>query len=228
MSDTTDTTDTPTLPEVIRAQLDERMRDMHTCIPGVVVSYDKAKQRASVQPIVQGYKRNEAGKRVAEAWPVITNVPVLHYGSGDYGITVPVKAGDGVVLVFAEQSIDKLMVSSLGKPLDPKDPRRFNHNDAIAHTGFRSFKDPIANVPDDAMVLRVPSSKQLRLGDESANGDGHRVATKSTLSVITSALSSAAASIVALNPDGAAALVAFRDALTAAGFPSCATKTRAV
>jgi Phage protein Gp138 N-terminal domain len=155
--------DTPTWPEVIRAALDVRLQDMHTCIPGVIVSYDNDTQFAAVQPTVKAVRRIE-GQQVVEAWPVINNVPIVHYGSGDYGITVPVTAGDGVVLVFAEQSIDKLLVSNGDKPLDPRDPRRFNHNDAIGLLGFRSSRNAIDDVPTDAMVLRVPAGKQVRLG----------------------------------------------------------------
>ena len=65
---------TPTMAEVIRTVLDSALADVHTCLPGKIVTYDKAKQKASVQ--IQLQRKYEDGGLVT--LPAIPNVPVRH------------------------------------------------------------------------------------------------------------------------------------------------------
>ena len=58
---------TPSFAAVLRQLVDARLVDVHTSLPGRVVSYDATTQRASVKPLLKRGRRDEAGERVAGA-----------------------------------------------------------------------------------------------------------------------------------------------------------------
>lgn len=219
--------DAPTLPSVIRAAIEARLADVHVSMPGRVLTYDKARQEVSVQPLLKLHRRGEFGDTV-DALPVLQHVPVMFFGAGEYADTFPVSRGDIVLLVFSEASLDRWLVSD-GGIVDPVHTRRFALTDAIAIPGLRTFRRPTSQVADNARVIAVPSGSEIRLGSTAASGDGNRVATKTTLDAILAALGAAAENPVfaAANPQGAAALEAFKAALEALGFPACASKVKA-
>lgn len=157
-------TDSPTLTDVITTAMDVRLEDMHVSMPGRVVSYDATKQSASVQPLVKRITTDETGARVTETLPIINDVPVVFPGAGSYAITWPITVGDSVLLVFAETSLDRYLLS--GNIVDPIDPRRFALSDAIAIPGLRPFNNPVPSVPTNALVIKSPG--EIRLGSASA------------------------------------------------------------
>jgi len=82
----------------------ENMNGIHTAIPGIITAFDPASCIASVLPSMK-FKKPD-GKSVA--YPQITGVPVVFPQAMGQQATIafPVKAGDGCLIVVAEQSID--------------------------------------------------------------------------------------------------------------------------
>lgn len=143
---------TPTLAEVIAGAVGARLAELNVAIPASVQSYDRATQKASVKPLIRSVLTDSDGTRVAEGRPIINDVPVVFPGAGAYSITFPLAAGDTVLLVFSQASLDKWLSS--GGEVDPLDPRRFALSDAIAIPGLRPFSAPVEGTDDTAMVIQ--------------------------------------------------------------------------
>ena len=84
--------------------IQRNLKAVHTAMPGKIVAFDAAKGVATVQPVMKYKKPN--GETID--FPQITGVPVVFPQGASQNVTVafPVKAGDGCLLVIAEQSID--------------------------------------------------------------------------------------------------------------------------
>lgn len=138
--------ETPTLAQVIQDAIDAKLLDVHVSMPGTIVTYDAAKQKASVQPSLQ--KKYATGKLIT--LPVITNVPVIMPRAGKAFVSLPLKAGDSVLLIFAERSIDRW--SQKGGVNDPGDPRKFSLSDAFAIPGGYPFNNTFSGDAEDLIV----------------------------------------------------------------------------
>jgi hypothetical protein len=139
---------TPSLEQVIKNAIEGRLVEVHTSLPGTIVSYDAAKQTCSAQPSIQ---RKNTFTGDTFMIPVINNVPVIHPRSGKAIIHLPLKAGDKVLLVFAERSID-LWKSAGGAP-HPQDTRKHQYSDAVAIPGLYPISEPLAVPNPDALTI---------------------------------------------------------------------------
>lgn len=152
---------TPTLEEVLEAAIDDRLLDIYTNMPGVVESYDPAKQTISVRPSI---KRTYEDGSVVER-PLIQNVPVIFSRGKKSSDTFPLAKNDPVLLCFSMRSID--VWKSKGGTVDPKDFRKFNITDAFAIPGGSPKNNVIAQahashrrlVNDKAMIEMQESGK---------------------------------------------------------------------
>ena len=93
--------------QAIYDAIDKKTAEMHTCVPGKITAFDSATGLASVLPTMQFKKPN--GERID--YPQITGVPVVIPQSAGQSaaIAYPVKAGDGCLIIFSEQSLDYWM-----------------------------------------------------------------------------------------------------------------------
>ena len=80
------------------------IRGIHTALPGKVLAFDPGKGLATVQPVMK-FKKPD-GSTID--FPQITGVPVVFPQGAGQNATVafPVKAGDGCLIIVAEQSLD--------------------------------------------------------------------------------------------------------------------------
>lgn len=141
----------PTLAEVIRAAIQAHDADLHVSIPAEVVRADLARGQVDVRPLVKEVLAAGDGARVAFSVPVIADVPIVWPGAGGYRLTFPVVAGDTVLLVFSDRSLDAWLTR--GGEVDPGDDRRHALSDAVAIPGLRSFKTPWAGAAADGVTL---------------------------------------------------------------------------
>lgn len=154
--------ETPSLAQVIKDAIEARLFDLHTCLPAKIVSYDANKMKASVQPVLQRSYSN--GKLVT--MPIINDVPVLMPRAGKAFVSLPLKAGDAVTLVFSERSLDKW--KSVGDVTSPDDPRKFHISDAYAFPGGYSFNSSAAADPNDVLVVNDKTEVRLKAGGKFA------------------------------------------------------------
>ena len=81
----------------------QRIKDVHTACPALVVEYDGLTKRAVVQPALDLLTTD--GQDVARA--VLADVPVVHPSGGGYLVHLPLQAGDAVMVVFSERGISQ-------------------------------------------------------------------------------------------------------------------------
>ena len=110
-----------TLTEAIHNELD----DIHVCLPGKIVAWDG--KTATVKPSMPRALSN-GGELAA---PQIVSVPVLFPTGlgGSAMISLPLQAGDDVLLYFSEVALDSWLS---GSDAAPDDPRRFDMSDCFA------------------------------------------------------------------------------------------------
>ena len=151
---------------IIKGWMDSRVSNIHTAMPGRVVSYDPSTNRASVQP--NGDYKSEDGRNIQ--YPIIHNVPIqFPMGQGGTaGITFPINAGDGCLLVFSETQNDDFLGGNKG---DSEDSRRHSLNDAIAIPGVYAGAAP-SNVAHPGDVCVFKGGTMLRISDGSVEITG--------------------------------------------------------
>ncbi len=144
--------------DIIDGWMNDRDENLHTAMPGIVVSYSAATNRAQVQPV--GSKKVFDGRSLP--WPVIYNVPVVFpMGMGGRaGVTFPVQPGDGCLLVFAESQLDDYLSGG-----DSDDTRRHDMNDAICVPGLYADSVPSnQSNPSDVCLFHSGSLVTLNGG----------------------------------------------------------------
>lgn len=102
--------------EALRTMLDGRQAAMHTCLPGIIQSFDPDAMTVEVQPAVMFQVRNQAGVWNNVKLPVCVDCPVHFPSGGGFTLTFPLAAGDECILVFAERCIDAWFQSSGVQP----------------------------------------------------------------------------------------------------------------
>lgn len=121
------------LDEALDAYADHILGRINVALPGVVMSYDDSTKTATVRPAVRGHYIDEDSEdRIAVRMPAIPKVPVLAPRFGGYfEIECPLAAGDHVLLLFCDRSIDEYMATGQTDNI-PQDIRRFDISDAVA------------------------------------------------------------------------------------------------
>lgn len=117
---------------VIQGWTQKQIENAHVALPAVIVGYDAGSNRASVKP----YGSYKAKDGRAIPYPVIYNTPVIFpTGSGgSAGVTFPIGAGDGCLIVFSDESISGYLSGNATST----DPRKHSMNDAIVIPGLYS------------------------------------------------------------------------------------------
>jgi hypothetical protein len=138
--------------EAMQTHLDGRQAQIHTSMPGKIVSFDPAKMTATVQPAIQGINTKVDGTRAPVTLTTVSDVPVHFPAGGGYTLTFPVKPGDECMLVFMERSIDNW--HQQGGVQTPSDHRMHDINDCIAHVGLRSQPNVIPALSTTSVQMR--------------------------------------------------------------------------
>lgn len=146
--------------EAASAQIEGRLKDLHTCMPGIIVSFDPDKQTAVVQPAIQRIFTENGAVNL----PVCVDVPVAFPGGGDFWLTFPVKPGDECILQFSERAIDNWYAS--GGAQAPAEYRLHDLSDGIAQVGLTSQPHKLSDLQMGGAELRTRSrSTYIRLED---------------------------------------------------------------
>lgn len=126
------------------------LSEINTTLPGRVVAVSADGSRVVVRPSMP--KGLASGESLAA--PDVVQVPVVWPRSqnGKVGMTMPLRPGDGVMLHFAQRSLEGWL-SGQGDAI-PDDPRRFDLSDAIAVPGLAP-SGTLANV-DEAQFFFGP------------------------------------------------------------------------
>lgn len=184
--------------DTLRRVIDAALLDVHTALPGRVRSYDASTQTADV---VLGARRvvpaadEDQDEDTAENLPVLVAVPVIWPRGGGYRMHAPLAAGDGVLVIFPEASIDRWLDS--GDAADPALPTRHGIDGAIAIPGLGFRGGRIGSAPTDGIVIGQDGGPDVKItGSEVQAGGSLALAeaadVKAHLQAIESALTAVA------------------------------------
>lgn len=118
-------------------QIDNKLMDVHTALPAIIISFDANKRTVSAQPTIQRVFSDGEGKAGADNLPPCVDVPVVFPMGGGYELTFPINKGDECLLIFAERCIDSWFET--GRPSEPADFRQHDLSDGFALVGVRSL-----------------------------------------------------------------------------------------
>lgn len=135
------------LESAISTGIQTQLKEVHTMLPGQIVSFDAATQLAYIQPLLQ----RKVGDKLINL-PVLPNVPVRFMKSKAFTITFPLVAGDEVSLFFIERSIDNWLTQ--GGIQSPNDTRKFDLSDAYAVPVLYSQQEVLADFDPTNMEIR--------------------------------------------------------------------------
>jgi hypothetical protein len=139
---------TPSQEEAFSAAVNAIMSGFFVALPGKVEKYNPITQQAEVKPLLQRAYVDNDGNEDVDKLPAMQNVPVLFPRAGGFFLTMPVKKGDNVLLIFCDRSIDGYMASTGAVDLDPIDLREHDISDAVAIPGFfptpKAIKDDVS------------------------------------------------------------------------------------
>lgn len=193
----------PTLVELLRRAIESRVADIHVSLPGIVKSYDAAKQVCSVQPAVGRILFDDDADDDAtnEMPPILENVPVEWPGAGGCYIHFPMAAGDTGTLVFCERSISEWRAQGVASI--PGDLRVHGLGSAIFRPGLRPDTDARLDAPASGVAVISLGDNILRVGP-TAGADWVALAAKVTAQL--EALKTAIQGGVTVPNDGGASL----------------------
>ena len=150
-------TDYSNLAQAIRFAIRQSLKDMYTCMPGIVESYDAETRRAVVKGALKVVTTNkEEIEREA-----IHNVPVLFPSGGRSAFTFPLEPGDPVLLVYSQRGL-----ANWKKTLDVTTPDMFgflSEKDAIAIPGFVGHHEPENQIAVEAGGVRIKTTGKLAI-----------------------------------------------------------------
>lgn len=131
------------------AQIKARLLNLHTCMPGIIASFNSATQTAEVQPAIKRIFAEQGPVNL----PLCVDVPVAFPGGGDFFLTFPVKAGDECILMFSERAIDYWYAQ--GGTAEPSELRLHDLSDGIAIVGLNSQPHKLSALQMDGTELRT-------------------------------------------------------------------------
>lgn len=75
---------------MFRHVVNKMLQNTDDMLPAKVLSYDRASNRATVQPLIMVVTTDD----ITIQRPAVSSIPVLQYGGGGFMVSAPVKAGD--------------------------------------------------------------------------------------------------------------------------------------
>lgn len=138
------------------ATLRNEMSDLHTCMPAEIVAVREGKDKrqfVDVLPHLQRAVINEDGEPVDEALPVIQMVPVGYPQGGGFFVSMPLRVGDIVLVVFAERSLDSWIESGAPSKQTPIKP-----GDLSMHSLEGAIALPCGPAPRSALLTGVDAA----------------------------------------------------------------------
>lgn len=133
--------------ECLRRFVENKLDNLRVSMPGEIVSFNAAKQTATVQPLVKEYVRGKW-----ESLPQLLDVPCFFPRAGGYCLTFPVKPGDEVQIVFNDSCIDSWWQS--GGQQTQLEIRRHDLSDAMCFLGITSVPNAVDDYSTNSVMLR--------------------------------------------------------------------------
>lgn len=140
--------------ENVNRNNDNLRHKIRVAMPCEVVSFDAEKQTIVAQPLIREKMVNRLdGSVFWQQLPQLVDVPVQFPQAGNFLLTMPIKAGDEVIVLFQDMCFDAWHTS--GGIQNWNDRRRHDLSDGIAIPGLNSLPNVIEDFATDATELRT-------------------------------------------------------------------------
>lgn len=126
--------------EGLASATEAERREINTTLDGEVVSYNRATQRATIQPKLE----RKFGDKTLKA-PALQEIKVAMPGGGGFGVHYDLQTGDPVVLHVRQRSTDGSQTE--GGDADGAPGRMHDLSDAIAYPGGGPDANTMTNMP---------------------------------------------------------------------------------
>ena len=143
-------------PEIIKALYSKLNSSLRVSMPAIIETYDFKQQKASIKINIKELFSD--GSSIE--YPVINNVPIIFPASGGGSLTMPVKRGDGCLVVFADRDIKNWLLGV--NNARPSSRRQHHMSDAIAIIGLSSF-NKISKAKNNTDILLNYDGSDVRL-----------------------------------------------------------------
>lgn len=118
-------------------------KDFNKCKVGQVVKFDAGKMKADIQPLPSSENS------------LLINVPVMTFLSGSFFIKIPLEVGDTVLVLFADNDLDDILLGGDSNATG----RKHDLSDAICIGGINLFNESLGG-----------DSTELTLGTKDLKG----------------------------------------------------------
>jgi hypothetical protein len=140
-------------PEIWERALSEFGNSLRVAIPGVIQSFNAETQTAVIQPAIIEVVNNAQDQIGSQPLPLLSDVPVVLPRAGGFTLTMPIKAGDECLVVFADMDIGAWFQSG-GTANQQINRRRHDLSDAFAIIGCWSQPRVVQNYSTSTTQLR--------------------------------------------------------------------------
>lgn len=136
----------------MRVALDGRQAQLWTALPAIVQSVNLQAMTIEAQPAIQGVVVAEDGSSSYVKLPLLADVPLCFPSAGGFILTLPIQAGDEVLVIIASRCIDAWWQNGgVGIPMEA---RMHDLSDAFALPGPRSQPKVVGSISSSAAQLR--------------------------------------------------------------------------
>ena len=135
------------LETVIQTAINSSLKELHTCLPGVIQKFTASTQLADIQPMIPRMLKGELVNL-----PLLVDVPIRFFKCANFSITLPMQVDDHVLLIFSERCIDNFLIN--GKIESPNDIRKHSLSDAFAIPMMFSQPEVITDFDPDNIQIR--------------------------------------------------------------------------
>lgn len=148
--------------EGLRSAILGMIKEVWTALPGIVQSV-KANMTCTVQPTIKAQLVSPKNGQITwQTLPVLVDVPLVFLVGGGFAVTVPVKEGDEVLVVFAARCINAWWQN--GGIQNQGDIQFHDMNDGFAIPGPRSLPNIIPSFSlNSARMTTLDGSSYLEL-----------------------------------------------------------------
>ena len=141
------------LDDVINVAMQSVSARLWTALPAIVQSVDFAKQTITAQPAVQVTQTLQSGERQIVNLPLLVDVPICYPKCAGFALTLPIKSGDEVLIVFGARCIDSWWQNG-GVNNAPAEVRFCDLSDGFAIFAPTSQPKRLANVHQENVQIR--------------------------------------------------------------------------
>ena len=127
---------------------EQHMKAINTALPGIINSIDLSTRRAQIQPALNQIKTDGTTIEL----PVLVDVPILMPQTKNYLISLPLEAGDSVMLLFSQRGLAQFKASY--EQSLPSQESFFSIHDAVAIPAFGA----LSSTPADSNALTLQTT----------------------------------------------------------------------